>query len=232
MNFRRLSARCRLTALLVLGAGAVRGHDPLQSYTDARLRGDYIVVNVTMANSAATELLKKDNAAGNSSITPENFEQTGALLKAHAGDLLNITAGGNTIAMRAGDVTLNSENDIEFKLVFPRPPSGTIKFEAPFIKELQEGHMTSYTIADDANKILDSGELSALDRPNTLVNVPGKPGPASVATVSAAPPVPAASAIPSAPPPPATFLAPVLWGALALAGLAGAGWLLHRRQSG
>lgn len=223
MNFHRLSIPCRFAALLVLGAAAVRGHDPLQSYTDARLRGDYIVVNVTMANSAATALLKQDNAAGNRSITPENFELTGAMLKAHAGDLLNITAGGNTIAMRAGDVTLNSENDIEFKLVYPRPAAGTIKFAAPFIKQMQEGHMTSYTIADDANKILDSGDLSAIDRPNTVVNVPGKPGSPPAATASSVPagPVPV-------PAPPASATTLLIWGALTVAGLLGAGWLVRR----
>ncbi len=222
MNFRRFIVLCRIAALLLLGAAAVRGHDPLQSYTDARLRGDYIVVNVTMANSAATALLKQDNA-GDSSITPENFELTGAMLKAHAGDLLNITAGGNTIVMRAGDVTLNSENDIEFKLIFPRPSAGTIKFEAPFIKQMQEGHMTSYTFADDTNKILDSGDLSAIDRPNTLVNVPGKPGSPPAVTDASAPAVPVPVHAP-----PASSATLLVWGALTVAGLLGAGWLVRR----
>ena len=223
-----------LVAGLLLGAAAARGHDVLQSNAFAQLKDGFIVVDVTMANRAAADLIKKDNPAAANFITPENFDQTAALLQAQSGALLNITAGGNAIAPSTGNVTLTPANDIEFKLVYPRPAAGPVQLTAPFIQKMQEGHVTTFTVVDDNNRVLGSGDLNANDKPSAEVVLSARlpPGILALATNALAVPTPlpmSAAAPMAAVPPPTVDSHLGLEAAAILAALALGDWLLRRK---
>ena len=94
-----------------------------------------------------------------------------------------IGADGNEEVERAGsagrkvEVEFTEENDIAFKVIYPRPPPGRLHFHGAFLKKLGEGYGGIIEINDAAGLNLGWEQLSA-ENPNFEITVPAaKPAP-------------------------------------------------------
>ncbi len=129
----------RFATLVVaaLLAAPLRAHDPAESWTEAIVHPDQLELLVTMAQVTALKLI--DPAGKIAQLTPENFAQHRARLVQAGAVLFTITSVKTQVAARRVDVQLTEENDVAFRIIFPRPAAGVLMFEATFIKKLGNG---------------------------------------------------------------------------------------------
>ena len=139
-RFRSMPTLSRFAASVVASltlASAAHAHDPSESWTEVIVHADKIELLVTMAQANALRLI--DALTKNAELTPENFAQHRTKLVAAGAKLFAITSLKQPLAAQRVDVVLTEENDVAYKIIFPRPAPGLLMFEAAFIKQLGDG---------------------------------------------------------------------------------------------
>lgn len=133
-SFRFAGSVLGLLLLTVVGA---RAHDPFESTTVVRLRPATLELEVTLARSTALSVAK-DGRPG-PTFEPAVFDTLRPLFIACAPDLFVITRAGERLEPGAVRVALSIEDDVEFHVVYPRPPPGPLDFHALHIDRLGTG---------------------------------------------------------------------------------------------
>ncbi len=153
-------AALRMTMLLAGAAMTLsaRAHDPSESWTEAIVRADRLELLVTMAQANALKLI--DPATKIPQLTPANFAQHRARLIAAGSALFSITSLKERVVARSVAVELTEENDIAFKIVYPRPAAGLLIFDAVFLKKLGEGFGGIIDASDTAGHHLGWDQIS------------------------------------------------------------------------
>src|SRR6185503_5682355 len=77
-----------------------------------------------------------------------------ATLRSRVRNFYKVSAGAVVRVARKTQVELQDEDGVEFLLIYPRPPSGPLRFEASFLKELPAGHRSSLSVLDEAGESL------------------------------------------------------------------------------
>ncbi len=172
--------KAALPALFALAAALLfprtaRAHDPYESWSSGTLFPDKLQVDVTMAQATALRLVDPErNLRG---LTPEVFAQHRALFEREAASLYVVTAGRSRLAPQKIAAELTEENDVVFKLTFPRPAPGRLHFHAAFLVKLGEGYGGIIELSDNANKQIGWDQLSWAN-PNFEVEAPAAATPA------------------------------------------------------
>lgn len=172
----------RLLAFLFL-ALPLRAHDPFSSWTEAHIHDDRIELELSMSRSSALLLLA--DSAKLAPITLENFPGYEPKLKAIAGELFELSAGNRVLQPVAAGVQPTGTDDVAFRLRYPRPESGPLRFLGFYFDSLVDGHVGTLVVslADGTN--LGWSPLS-VDQPAFEVTLP--PAAATEKPVAATPP--------------------------------------------
>ena len=167
MTVRKYSSWLLLAVLAFVGrAGA---HEPFKSYASIQLRPARLEISLTMSLIAAEALL---DPRPDPLLSPETFDQSAPRLKAGAAQLFKLTAETGALPLQSGAVYLTAEYDVEFLLVYPRPPAGRLDITLTFLRKMAEDHNTTVSILDEAGRTLDWEELTP-DQPGLVLAIPG-----------------------------------------------------------
>jgi hypothetical protein len=188
--FARLLCSLALVFCL-LGARTACGHDPLASFADVWLGPQTMEVTITMARPAAF-LLIKDQNPGVPYVDVDTFPKARELLLAQAANLCQWTADGAKMTPGSLEVELTDENDVRFRMVFPRPAAGgPLRFEAAYLHKMMDGHVLTYAVWRENKTNLSNQEMRADENPALEVKLP--PVSASAAAPAATSPSPISS---------------------------------------
>ena len=152
------SPRLALLLAAALFAAPLRAHDPSESWTEAIVHTDRLELLVTMAQANALKLIDPTNKIPQ--LTPANFAQYQARLSATGAALFTITSSKDRVVVRHVAVELTEENDVAFKLTYPRPAAGLLIFDATFLKKLGEGFGGIIDASDTAGHHLGWDQIS------------------------------------------------------------------------
>lgn len=130
----------------------LRAHDIYSSWTEAVLRADRLELTLTLARASALRLLP--NGKTLPPITPGNFAEYASPLKAAAPDLFEINSGGKLLGLSSSEVTISGDADITFKLNYPRPAQGSLRFAANYLFQLVDGHVGTLVVSDPSGRDL------------------------------------------------------------------------------
>lgn len=166
--------------LLLLPA---RAHDIFSSWTDAHVREDRIELIFTLSRPSALRLIPEGNVLP--PITPENFHEYAPRLKAVAHELYELSVGGQALALTASEEKIAGEDDVEFRLTFPRPDEGTLKILGLYLQYLVDGHTGTLVVYAGQDTKLGWAPIS-YDQPSFEVPLPARGAPPSA---QAPPPV-------------------------------------------
>ncbi len=174
------AARCtrsRLAAAifgLTLLASAAHAHDPYDSWATARLRVDRLEFIVTMAQSTALRLIDPELAIP--FLAQENFEAHRPRLERAGANLCILTTARKPLVATTVAVELTEENDVVFKVIYPRPPAGRLHWHAAFLRKLGDGYGGTLEVNDVAGNNLGWEQVSFLN-PNFEVTLPAAASP-------------------------------------------------------
>jgi len=118
-------------------------------------------------------------------------------LRTKAGEVYQLSYGGKILTPRETSVELHEEDGVEFHLIFARPASGPLLFDAAYLRLLPADHRTILTMLDEKEQTIRS-EIIHTSKPSVTMELPPVVG-----TTSAAIAAPAPAALPSASLPPA-----------------------------
>jgi hypothetical protein len=171
----RLSARqpsrlfgSAIAALLGLITPA-HAHDAFEIWTIAVLRHDQLELGITMAQSTALRLIDPQMKSGANSA--ENFAAHRERLQQEAGALCILTNGPKPLVAQKVEVELKDENDIVFKIIYPRPAAGRLHFHARCLIKLGTGYGGIFDASDAAGNHLGWEQLS-FENPNFEISIP------------------------------------------------------------
>lgn len=150
--------RWSLFAVLVALLPAARAHDPFESWASAVVRADRMDLVVTFAQSTALQLLEPAPKAR--AITTSNFDDLKPALEKAGLKLFVVNALRKPFPAQKVGVELTDENDVVFKLTYPRPPVGQLHFHAAYLRKLGEGYGGILEVADTSGNHLGFEQLS------------------------------------------------------------------------
>jgi hypothetical protein len=150
-------------------APLLRAHDPYETWTSATLRPAELTIELTMNQATALRLI--DPTAKIRGLTLENLDTHRPALEREAAAFFIVTAGRTPLKSKKIEVELTEENDVAFKLVYPRPPPGRLHFHAAFMKRLGEGYGGILEVADTEGNHLGWEQLT-FENPNLEVVAP------------------------------------------------------------
>ena len=157
-----------LVAAIMVCAGTVRAHDPYESFTLATIRDDDLELNMTMAQSTALKLIDPQNKIAG--LTIENFSKhSDRLIEAGRG-MFVVTSLKGALVVRRVTVELTEENDVSFKIFYPRPAPGRVHFHAAFLKKLGDGYGGIIDSTDAEGRQLGWEQIS-WENPNLEITV-------------------------------------------------------------
>lgn len=148
MGFRWLS----LVGVVLVLLSPVRAHDPFEAFHSAVVRADRLDLTITMAQATALRLI--DPGAAIPALTPENLATHRPRLVREAATLFTLTSGpARTVVKpaKAAEIELTEENDLIFRLTYPRPAAGPLIFAAAYLKKLGDGYGGILEINDAAD---------------------------------------------------------------------------------
>ena len=162
------------TALVMLGAWHLfsvpaRAHDAFEIWTIAVLRPDQLELGVTMALATAVRLINPDDKAR--PIEGDLMGSLGPRLEREGAALCIFTSNGKPLAPRSVQVELTEENDIAFKIVYPRPAPGRLHLHSACLKKLGQGFGGIFEASDTAGNHLGWEQLS-FENPNFEITIP------------------------------------------------------------
>jgi hypothetical protein len=158
-----------LLLLLAVVTHSVRAHDLYEIWTIAVLRTDQLELGITMAQATALRLIDPQSKVA--AITAENLSAHRERLEKEAATLCVLTTGRNQLAARKVEVELTEENDIVFRIIYPRPPPGRLHFQAGFLKKLGQGYGGLFDANDSVGKHL-GWDLLSFQNPNIEITIP------------------------------------------------------------
>ena len=144
-------------------------HDPYESWTSATLRPNELELAITMAQSTALRLI--DPQAKIAALAPDNFATHRPRLAEEAAALYILTAGKKLLASPQIEVVLTDENDVAFKVTYPRPAPGRLHFHAAFLRKLGQGYGGILDASDTLGNHLGWEQLS-WENPNVEIAIP------------------------------------------------------------
>jgi hydrogenase/urease accessory protein HupE len=156
--------------LIILFVIAADGHDLQASWTIVRFRPDMVELKVRMAADTVRSLIQ--DQAPQATFEPENFEKVRPLLKEFAKDLYEVTAGGQRLVALQSEVVVIEDN-LEFRLVYPRPASGPLHLKANYLNRVIPGYFAHVNVTDEAEQPLSSQILKA-DAPSMEAELPSE----------------------------------------------------------
>lgn len=145
-----------VVALLCLFGGAALGHDVQASWTTARLLTDTCEVTVRI-HAEAVRLLIQETAPG-ATFEPENLDRVMPALKSFGKTLYEVSAGGRALEATVTDVSVVEDN-LVFRLVYPRAAGGALRFKATHLSRLSPDFIAHVVVTDEAGKVLASHVL-------------------------------------------------------------------------
>ena len=166
--------RLLLLALLCALIPTARAHDPFEAFHSATLYPDRLELVVTMAQSTVLKLI--DSTANIPALTPENLSTHHPRLVRAAVLLFILTSAKKQLSAHAANVELTEENDLIFRVTYPRPAPGKLYFSAAYLRNLGDGYGGIIEIDDDTSKNL-GWEHLLWAHPNFEVTVPSNPFP-------------------------------------------------------
>ena len=162
-----------LTILLAMAFSApARAHDPFETFTSVVLHPDRMALSIGMAQSTALRLI--DPAVRITALTPENMAEHRPRLVREGALLFVFTSLRTQLAARTIEVELTDENDIFFKVTYPRPAPGRLLIHAAYLRRLGDGFGGLLEVNDPAGKNLGWEQL-LWSRPNFEITVPPPP---------------------------------------------------------
>ena len=164
-----------LVALVLCFATPLRAHDPYESFTLASVRADALELTTTIAQATALKLI--DPEARIAGLTSENFPQVRARLAREGATLFVVTSLKAPLAVRSVVAELTDENDVLFKIIYPRPAPGRLHLHAAFLRKLGPAYGGIIDSADADGHQLGWEQLS-WENPNLEITVLPPPSPA------------------------------------------------------
>ena len=146
-----------------------RAHDAFEIWTIAVLRHDQLEVGITMAHSTALRLIDPQMKSG--AISAENFAEHRERLQQDAPTLCILTSGQKPLVAQKVEVDLTEENDIVFKIIYPRPAEGRLHFHARCLRKLGTGYGGIFDASDATGNHLGWEQLS-FENPNFEISIP------------------------------------------------------------
>ena len=140
-----------LLTLLALASPA-RAHDPYEAFHSAAFSRDHLEIIVTMASATALRLIDPANRLPG--LTPENFPERRPALLREAAVLFRLTSARRPLPVQSAAVEFTDENDVVFRLTYPRPGPGTLTFLAAYLAQLGNGYGGLLEVTDAAKKNL------------------------------------------------------------------------------
>ena len=168
------AVRSIVAFLVVFYAAPLRAHDVFEIWTIAVLRTDHLELGITMAQSTALRLI--DPAMKARALSVDNFATHRARLEREAAALCVLTSNRKPLAPRRVEVELTDENDVVFKVIYPRPAPGRLHFHAACLKKLGEGYGGIFDASDTTGNHLGWEQLS-FENPNFELIIPTSPAP-------------------------------------------------------
>lgn len=144
----KIGTTCLLLLVLAACAGGVLAHNPLASWSVARLSAERVELDVEMSAESAWALL------GGDPNVPPNVGAKLPELKRLAPELYRISSGSAALAPQSVDVELREEDGVSFLLTYPRPAGESLRFNADFLQKLPVAHRTTLTLKDADEKVL------------------------------------------------------------------------------
>jgi hypothetical protein len=165
----RSTSICLLTLLVVFGVARLRAHDIYTSWAEAVVHSDRLELTLTLARASAPRLLADGNTLP--PITPENFAEFAPRLKATSPELFDITAAGKPLKLTSSEVKISGDADITFRLVYPRPAPGPLRFGVNYLFQLVDGHVGTLVVTDADGKDLGWSPVT-VDQPVFEIRLP------------------------------------------------------------
>lgn len=126
------------------------------------MRADRLELKIELATESAWLFLN-----GTLDTAPK-VEGSLPRLQSRAAEAYQLSIDKQILLPREASVAMRAEDGVEIRLVFDRPSSGTLHFDALYLKSLASNHRTSLTILDEDGKALRSEILSAA---NSVVDI-------------------------------------------------------------
>jgi hydrogenase/urease accessory protein HupE len=159
---------CLLALLfLALHPGSAFGHNPIASWTVARLWPDRLELRLEMAAESAWLVLggQADSAPDVAGHLPQ--------LKAAAKEVYKISQGGKVLVpWQANAVFSDADGSVVFLVIFPRPEAGLASLDARYLARLPSDHGATLTVRDERGKTVRS-ELVNAAKMSVDVELPG-----------------------------------------------------------
>jgi hydrogenase/urease accessory protein HupE len=130
---------------VALFARTSRAHDPFEVTAVARVNGEALVVETTMARSTALRLTTGTRDA-RATFAPERFEEYRVALERLAPSLYAITSNERTLGVQSTAARLSDENDVVVQTTFERPSGERLSVRATHLTLLPDGYTSGLTI--------------------------------------------------------------------------------------
>jgi hydrogenase/urease accessory protein HupE len=160
---------CLLALLfLALHPGSAFGHNPITSWTVARLWPDRLELRLEMAAESAWLVL------GGPADSPPDVAGHLSQLKAAARDVYEISLDGRRLVPRETKAVFSDEDgSAVFWVIFPRPGAGPARFDARYLARLPPDHRATFTVKDETGKTVRS-ELVSPTKTAVDLELPGE----------------------------------------------------------
>jgi hydrogenase/urease accessory protein HupE len=123
-------------------SGDLRAHDPFEVSTEARVHGDELVAQVTMARSTAARLA--GGVIWGATLTAQEFASYRSKLEAVASSLYEVTMDDRVLPVLDRAVQLTDTGDVLFVLRYSlRQPGSHLRMRATHLKLLGDGYTSA-----------------------------------------------------------------------------------------
>ncbi|MBI5767443.1 MAG: hypothetical protein HZA93_06575 [Verrucomicrobia bacterium] len=146
-----------------------RAHDPYESFTLVTVRADALELTLTIAQATALKLI--DPPSRIAGLTGENFPEHRPRLAAVGREMFTVTSATQPLAARNVTVELTEENDVTFKIDYPRPTPGRLRIHAAFLRKLGPDYGGILDSTDAEGRQLGWEQIS-WENPNLEITVP------------------------------------------------------------
>lgn len=143
--------------VVLLGCGLFAAnsfaHDPGLSSVKLTLQVEVVQVEITM-NPADLRAVAEGQESPFATWAVDEQQRIGM-------EAISLSVDGIPIAPRHASVAFDGSNNVVFRLAFPAPAAGSLRFDAPILARLAFGHRMHAQARDSAGNLLASHLLSA-----------------------------------------------------------------------
>jgi hydrogenase/urease accessory protein HupE len=133
----------------------IEAHEPLASWTAARISSEALILEVVLTPGEA-RLLVRDRVENAPYIYPDNFDEVKPLFVKYAiFDLFDVTVDGNVITLERADVVYDADkDDVIFWLYYPKPYGKRLDFRARYLDLMPEAHEATLQVYGEEGQSL------------------------------------------------------------------------------